>query len=237
MDAASSIILGVVSGVLTSAVLFASARILTRLIIPWYEERVYKGVRVEGSWILTERAAGFDPELPPRRPVTPQMAQYVSLEFAQYGNQIRGDALFTVLSDSSASVERIRRFRITGELSDRFLVATLRHAERGRIGFATLLLEVVLDGQVMDGEIAFYSIATRDICAYPCVVRRGTRLPQAFTEQLPLKPQSRRSKSTKKNVTLKRRDGTVVRPTQSPSTGDGPSPEHDTGGDGLKTET
>jgi hypothetical protein len=66
MDAASSIILGVVSGVLTSAILFIFARIFGRLVIPWHEERIYKGVRVDGSWILTERATRSDPDLPTR---------------------------------------------------------------------------------------------------------------------------------------------------------------------------
>jgi hypothetical protein len=54
MDPASiegAIIWGVVAGLLTSALLFLVGVIFSKVVLPWYENLVYKGVDLRSVWV------------------------------------------------------------------------------------------------------------------------------------------------------------------------------------------
>ena len=53
MTIIESIILGVVSGVFTSALLWVSVALIKLHVIPWYRAQKYEGLDVSGTWVAT----------------------------------------------------------------------------------------------------------------------------------------------------------------------------------------
>jgi hypothetical protein len=50
METVLSIFIGVISGIITSLLLFILAQIVRKILVPWYSEFVYKGIDVSGTW-------------------------------------------------------------------------------------------------------------------------------------------------------------------------------------------
>lgn len=48
-----SVILGVVSGVVTAAILQLFGKLFTHHVIPWYRAITYRGVDISGTWMTT----------------------------------------------------------------------------------------------------------------------------------------------------------------------------------------
>ena len=51
MDITQTIVLGVVSGILTTFLLFVLSRFVTHWLIPRYQEWRYQGADVNGTWV------------------------------------------------------------------------------------------------------------------------------------------------------------------------------------------
>ena len=45
-----TIILGVVSGIVTTGLLYLLGIIFTKIVLPWYQKLIYKGVDLNGEW-------------------------------------------------------------------------------------------------------------------------------------------------------------------------------------------
>ncbi|TSA17858.1 hypothetical protein D4R75_11965 [bacterium] len=143
-----SIVIGVVSGILTSACLLLFVQIFRNVVLPWYQSLVYSGLLIEGTWIATK---------------IPSSTQDVRLELKQKAHHIEGTATY-VLNDTMASTsERIRNFRIAGSIRERFVIMTLQHTDRERIGVAAQLLEVTGDGRRMHGGRVFFNVGNDKI--------------------------------------------------------------------------
>lgn len=46
----ASLLLGIVSGVLTTVLIVLFQKVWLRIIVPWYEDHLYQGPEIEGSW-------------------------------------------------------------------------------------------------------------------------------------------------------------------------------------------
>jgi hypothetical protein len=63
MDNLSSLIVGIVSSLIATAVFIASSELFRRVILPWYEDKIYRGVRIDGEWRLKSVVGkAFDPK-------------------------------------------------------------------------------------------------------------------------------------------------------------------------------
>jgi len=49
-----SVYLGIVSGILTSAILFLFGKIFTQIVLPWYRGQIYRGIDISGEWFLKD---------------------------------------------------------------------------------------------------------------------------------------------------------------------------------------
>ncbi len=50
-DTALAIIIGVVSGIITAAIIWSLAQVVKKNVIPWYRKMIYKGFDVSGTWV------------------------------------------------------------------------------------------------------------------------------------------------------------------------------------------
>jgi len=120
MTAQSTILLGVVSGLISGYAIYFLAAVFRRVVVPWYTEFIYGGIDIAGTWVL--ESDSYD-----RRTIT--------LELKQKAAELTGLSTH-VLRESRTDVsdgERIRTYCISGNLNDRFVILT------GREGLARSL--------------------------------------------------------------------------------------------------
>ena len=132
------IVLGVVSGVLTSALLYLLALVVTRVLVPWYKRLTYEGVDLNGTWEYR-----FD-----------QPGDYGSmlLHLAQSAHDLKGEAAVTVRSGDS---ESNLIYSVKGTVWEGYASLTLKSRDRRVIAFGVLLLKVGASGSSLEGFHVF----------------------------------------------------------------------------------
>ena len=142
LDTWMNVGIGVISGVITSALIYLLVQIFSKIVLPWYRELVYNGIDISGEWFC------YGQELE-------QRAKY---DIKQQASQINGDATYMHSDDHDHSMEKIRTFKITGFIKERFVQLTLIHSDKSRLGLVSYLLEVVGDGRRMIGAGSHYGV-------------------------------------------------------------------------------
>lgn len=153
----SSIFFGVVSGVMASALLLLLGLLYQRVLLPWYEDRVYHGIMVGGTWRVEHMSNSN------RRDIT--------IELVQRANRLIGASIHVATGDNVAG-DRVRRYSLEGEIRDRFVYLRGVHSDPARIGANSFLFEVIGDGQTMQGFSSAYSSVQCRVLGGPCTLTR-----------------------------------------------------------------
>ncbi|MBB2494861.1 hypothetical protein [Aquipseudomonas ullengensis] len=140
-----SIILGIVAGLLTSAVLLITKSIIINILLPLYRQFMYRGIHINGTWHHINSS------------------QKLLLELKQNCEKLSGKAtLQWISSNNHFHIESIRTFDVSGCLETRFITLTFRHTDRSRLGIITCLLQVDGDGTILSGQRCWYApLATK----------------------------------------------------------------------------
>lgn len=141
--------IGVLTGVASSVLMSAAIVFFRKVMMPWYEGVIYKGIEIAGEWSTTE---------------TPFEKQVVRLSLRQHANQLTGIVTYTNLDTENGAKEKLRVFTATGDVSERFVCLRLRQRDRRRIGVVHYLLEVAGDGRTMRGWSTYYHL-TEEVVA------------------------------------------------------------------------
>jgi hypothetical protein len=158
----SDIVVGIVSGLVTGLMIYAFSVLWKRVLVPWYEDRVYKGLHVAGDWRVTH---------PHPEAADMQWGQAGVLRLRQTAHRLSGTLL---LSPQPAYPGENRTMVFSGEIADRFIRGTMAHEDRSRLGFVVLLLEVVGDGRTLRGQQVHYDVVNHVIDSAPTeCVRQG----------------------------------------------------------------
>ncbi len=138
MTVIESVLIGVVVGVLTSAVLFVLNKIWKIIILPWYQSVIYKGVDVEGTW-----NADFGREV----------ESSFELTLKQNAHQLNGHAL--VIKSSGEKL----LFKAEGSIWEGYISLSMNTIDKKRLSFANVLLKVCKGGALLDGELTFRNMS------------------------------------------------------------------------------
>lgn len=158
-DLGSSLVLGIVSGVLTTALLWTINVFWISKIVPWYEKRVYKGVKIQGTWALVDDSDDAEG----------QWTQNEILSLKQTAHRLIGSlALIPKDGDTSESIV----LDAHGEISDRFISLSFKSPIQDRLSYSVLLVEIVEDGNKLRGSTAMYNVANGTIDSYAVEYRR-----------------------------------------------------------------
>lgn len=130
--------MGVLSGVLTAVLLWLIGVLFTKVLIPWYQNFVYQGGHVDGTW------AGFYKEGDPP-------ACRVSLR--QKGHKISGEILLHRQPDGE---ETIKAFVCRGVLKDRNLILTYKPKDKRQLGSGAILMTLTNDGNRFEGKSLYF---------------------------------------------------------------------------------
>lgn len=108
------VVVGIISSLIATAIFIGLSEIFCRLVFPWIEDKIYRGVRVDGTWKLkiedgTSTINGTS----------------VEMEIRQLGDKVSGTC-FTQSEDEKTV------YKITGVLKNMYLMAYMEPASSGK---------------------------------------------------------------------------------------------------------
>lgn len=142
----SVIILGIITGLITAAVLLVIKSLFVNSFIPWYRQIMFKGGDLSGTWYSVENT------------------QKILLELNQSCAKLSGKATVQLLANIQDNKRRdelhlddVRTFDVSGEVSERFISLIFKHTDKKRLGLVSLLLQVEGDGTKLSGQGCWYA--------------------------------------------------------------------------------
>jgi hypothetical protein len=156
VNTTESIVTGVVSGLLTGALVFLLSRIFQSIVLPWYRELTYTGIDLSGTW-----------EVHPDPPHT----RHLYIELVQRAGVVSGTATHTAKRPNENGGQT-RTYRLHGEVRDRFVWIRGHSTDPRRIGVLCYLLESIGDGNTLRGSLVMYDITQSRVVSDQCVASR-----------------------------------------------------------------
>jgi hypothetical protein len=151
---------GVVGGLITALILFVAAILWRDKFIPWIENRVYDGIRVDGTWCLIDSTDGEG---------EPNFSQHETLEIEQKAARLSGRV---VLIPKSGSDGKPRTLKIDGCIRDRFVMFTCVPGTRRGLGYQAFLGEISGDGGQLIGQASYFDTGKAKVAAIDASYQR-----------------------------------------------------------------
>ena len=156
MTATWSIITGVVSGIITSGLLLILTKIFDKIVIPWYQALIYKGINIEGTWFIY-----FD---------HPQVKKIKKSEntatITQKGHKITGEIILTMQPNGDKLTES-KILVLNGCFSNNDLILSYECKDNRRIGAGTYVMKLAEDGNKLKGISTYVNSIAADIVSLP----------------------------------------------------------------------
>lgn len=118
------IVLGIITSLVATAIFIGLAEIIRRLVFPWVEDKIYRGVRVDGTWKLHSNGG-----IPINDNTT------IEMEIKQWGDKISGTC-FTLSSDDKTI------YVIKGVLKNMYLMAYMEPTSSKMIDASAFLFHI-----------------------------------------------------------------------------------------------
>ncbi len=144
------VISGIIAGFVTSIVLFLITCVWRYHFIPWIEDRIYQGIRVDGSWSIMD----CDDE------GESLYSQQETLELEQRASRLSGRL---ILVPKEREKMKARTLKVEGIIRDRFVIIKCIPATRRDLGYQAFLGEVSGDGTRLRGQASYYHIQDADV--------------------------------------------------------------------------
>lgn len=147
-DITLNIIIGIVTGIFTSLLIWVSIQVFKNILIPWYQKTIYRGIDISGEWIGKHEFLG-------------NVVVEQNLEINQNGHIISG----TLISRNKvpSKEEDTTSFGITGEIFDNYVDIEYKINDKKYIGRGSLLLRVKEGGSKLVGGLVAIDRFTTDI--------------------------------------------------------------------------
>jgi hypothetical protein len=159
MTAIDSVVLGVVSGVITAALLYVVSLLVRYHLLPWYRAVNYRGVDISGGW--TAHTIGSD-----------KVKAKFELLLDQQAHELSGSATiiqgFDLEKPSSTVI-----MDVSGSVWEGFITLNMKSRNRARLSYSTSLFRVLNGGIRLQGIYLFRSIKTDEIQAQELVWERS----------------------------------------------------------------
>ncbi|MFA7000477.1 MAG: hypothetical protein WC241_05225 [Candidatus Paceibacterota bacterium] len=144
-----ALLVGIISGILTTVIIYTIVSIFKRILLPWYQELIYRGLDINGEWREKQVLANGI-----------VIENVINLK--QKGHKLSGTV--TVIKKFPKKEDsEIKIFDIKGNFYDRLVSASCKNSDRKSIGCYNILLEVMHGGKEMVGSFAWYDVGTNRI--------------------------------------------------------------------------
>lgn len=148
MTILENIILGVVSGIFTTAFIYLLSLLIKNHFTPWFQQATYKGVDVNGSWVSKVEVDGIHGNM--------------EMNIAQHGHNLEGD-LTIVQGKDVDNPSSVANLNLKGNVWEGFVTLNHQSKDRSRLSYSTSLLQVTNGGIRLKGVYCFRSIQTDKI--------------------------------------------------------------------------
>jgi hypothetical protein len=134
MDNLTSLLIGIISSLVATAIFIGFSELFRRVLLPWFSDKIYRGVRIDGRW---EHSNAFEGEKILAR-----------LDLAQKGDVITG-TYFHQHNDAEPD-----HYVLRGTLRDSYLSATMHPVSPHMLDAAALLVHVhAAGGMKLEGAL------------------------------------------------------------------------------------
>jgi hypothetical protein len=166
-DAILNVVLGIVTGILTSAFLFFLKDYWNTRIRPFLEKLRYEGVSVEGAW----RGHARDEH----------SVSEVALFLTQNAQKLSGILNFSFRGPLK---QFVLEFEVTGYLWEGYLTLNFRPKDRAITTSATALFKIAGGGQGLAGQFCFRNAEIEAVTPVYLTLGKqiGPNLPEAFAQ-------------------------------------------------------
>lgn len=137
MNISETIILGVISGILTTAFIYLCISIFNKILIPWYRSAIYGGIDMSGTWDEQVEHEGA--------------TDHIRLILNQKDRTISGTMTVTKQLRQNEEVTT-KTLNLTGEFQDGYLLLTGTNVNPKIQSLTTFLLRVSRAGSSLLGE-------------------------------------------------------------------------------------
>jgi hypothetical protein len=166
-----SILIGVISGVFTSLLIWFIKTITVKILIPWYQIKIYRGVDLSGDW---KGYKHINSEISDQDEITDIKVRdniLYKLSINQTGHKLNG-----VLNIENKFPEEIiiTTNNIIGEVQDHYVKIHYEKNNKNQIGFGTFLLKIQGSGDFFIGHVALMD-GNGVISSYPVVFSRKNK--------------------------------------------------------------
>lgn len=151
-------IIGIVTGILTTVILFMIKVFWTGTVIPFFERIMYQGVVVNGQWSGYAEVSAKDIE-EGKLEETPFKAEH-SLFLNQNAHNLTGSLLFKF---SSPTKEFVIDFNVNGYMWEGYLTLNFTPKDKRITSYATALLKLHNGGQTLVGKWLFRDVINENV--------------------------------------------------------------------------
>ena len=146
---AGAIICGVIAGVVTSAMFFIIGQLFGKVVIPWYQDLVYKGVDLRGKWIA-------------QKSYPSGISYHYSILIEQNAHDLKGSMTISKMNSQPGPPggqlgDYVQSFVVWGSTWEGFITINLTSSGRRSLSFATSLLQIRNRGESLVGQMVYRS--------------------------------------------------------------------------------
>ena len=146
MNSASTILLGVVSGVFTAALVLLLGKIFRTIIIPWYQGIIYEGIDLHGEWFQEfEKREGVE--------------VYFDLTINQDAHSLNGKMIYGHKNKGKKPIT----YEVEGSVWEGYVRLNMKSTDRKKIAFATALFKVSAGGDQLEGVMNYRNFETDSV--------------------------------------------------------------------------
>lgn len=149
MSVSENIILGIVSGLLTSMLAFFLLQIFKSVILPWYQKVTYNGLDISGQWLERHMIAGI-------------LNQESTITIRQVSHKIKGE-ITIVKRGASNEVFKTKHFGFEGSFYDTFINISCWNKDKKQLGTTNYILQIKGNGSSFCGQKCWYDVGTNQI--------------------------------------------------------------------------
>lgn len=154
LDISGSIIVGVVSGIITSSLIWLVVILFRKVFLPWYQSCTYQGLKISGTWV------GMYSEPYSVGGVSTTDDPDYTISIRQSGHTVSG----SIIRNKTQNKERdVKEFTFQGVFRDGNLVVRYVPKDETRLGLGSFVMMLTNDGRTFEGRSVFVASNNRAV--------------------------------------------------------------------------
>ncbi|MBF6057748.1 hypothetical protein [Thiomicrorhabdus heinhorstiae] len=130
-----SLIIGISSSLVATALFILLSEFIRRVIIPWYADKIYRGVRIDGEWEATVLSGNED-----AKETMEENDMFMRLSLSQKGETIKGGYTHKNIN------EEADEYHLEGRIRDMYFLATAIPKSNRKIDGISFLFHIDYKG-------------------------------------------------------------------------------------------